>query len=472
MTLTQQAIAWTLIHFSWQAAAIALVYRIVIWTMARRSSQARYLVSLSALLLMLASALATFSWELRNERPLAPVFSSTFMSAHPATAQAAFPRTTAPGLNASEPVEHPSSANFISARTLFWIDVLWILGVVALSLRCLGGWWIIQRLRTSATEHAPAAVMASFQRISAALDIRRPVLLRISTSITGPMTVGALRAIVLLPLSAVTSLGPEELEVVLAHELAHVRRADFFWNLLQTLAETLFFFHPAVWWINRRIRHERELCCDDLALKVCPNPVVYAHALYRLEQQRSRALHLAMALDGHQSPQTLRMRICRILGEPMTQMNPRPFRPFSLAAACVALVVLALQVPHLLACLDAQQDPSAVPVIAAQASPAPLELHPIVAPDATKIAKISIRPSVQVAVADRTLDLAPVIVAGIQSDDQKPGIHCASQQLHRPDEGCRVRRRSRQIHCHENDERNARVRALHGLCRIWKAQRR
>ena len=147
------------------------------------------------------------------------------------------------------------------------------------------------------------------------------------------MTMGTLRAIVLLPLSAVTSLGPEELEVVLAHELAHVRRADFFWNILQTIAETLFFFHPAVWWISARIRHERELCCDDLALKICPNPIVYANALVRLEEQRSRHLRFAMALDGHQSHATLLTRIARILGEPMTRIPTRRLRPFSLAAA-------------------------------------------------------------------------------------------------------------------------------------------
>jgi Zn-dependent protease with chaperone function len=135
------------------------------------------------------------------------------------------------------------------------------------------------------------------------------------------MTMGTLRAIVFLPLSAVTSLGADELEVVLAHELAHVRRADFFWNILQTVVETLFFFHPAVWWLNARIRHERELCCDDLALRICPNPLVYAHALFRLEEQRSRYLRLAMALDGHQSHQTLLARIATRL------LIPRLFKP-------------------------------------------------------------------------------------------------------------------------------------------------
>ena len=227
---------------------------------------------------------------------------------------------------------------------------LWLAGVLVLSLRSFGGWWLIQRLRATATVEAPPEVVAGFRRISSALGLRRPVLLRVSSAITGPVTVGALRALVLLPLSAVTSLGMDELEVVLAHELAHVRRADFFWNLVQTLVETLFFFHPAVWWLSSRIRHERELCCDDLALTVCPNPVTYASALFRLEQQRrSRFEQMAMALDGHQPGRTLRMRIARILGEPVADSAYRG--PVSLTASAAVLMALLLPVPQVLASL-------------------------------------------------------------------------------------------------------------------------
>jgi len=323
MTPTVQAIAWTLIHFCWQAAAIAVVYRALSLLAARRSSNTRYLLALGTLLLMVAVSVATFAFEMRAGAssmtvpgtvnalgtstfpPVTPHYSTTQPSAP--TAAAAQPRAA---LN-------PSILGLpnLPISVLRFIDGLWLLGVLTLALRSLGGWWLIGRLRASATVEASAAVLASFRRISAALGLRRQVLLRISSAIAGPVTVGALRALVLLPLSAATSLGTEELEVVLAHELAHVRRADFFWNLVQTVAETLFFFHPAVWWLAGRIRQERELCCDDLALTVCPNPVVYANALFELEQQRSRQLNLAMALDGHQPAGALRMRIARILGE-------------------------------------------------------------------------------------------------------------------------------------------------------------
>ena len=392
MTHIAQAIAWTLIHFCWQAAAIFVAYRLVSLAVNRSSSQTRYAVALCTLLLMMLSACVTFAWELRAATPVsAPAIRTTFMAAE-------FPRTTAPGMAMTQ----PASTGISLPSLLPWIDGFWILGVIALSLRSLGGWWLIQRLRTSATIHAPDAVRESFERISAALSLRRPVLLRVSNAISSPMTIGALRAIVLLPVSAVTSLSPDELEVVFAHELAHIRRADFFWNLLQTLAETLFFFHPAVWWISARIRHERELCCDDLALQVCPNPVVYARALYRLEEQRFRGLRLAMALDGHQSPQTLRMRISRILGEPVSHMSARPLRPISLASGCAAVVVLLLLVPQLLASFASSPKPDPKPAAApaalcteassvhvlgpadvALAAPHPLVQAPSAQPDST-----------------------------------------------------------------------------------------
>jgi hypothetical protein len=266
-------------------------------------------------------------------------------------------------------------------------------------------------------------VCAAFQRISATLGLSRAITLRLSTGIDSPMTMGTLRAIVLLPLSAVTLLGPDELEVVLAHELAHVRRADFFWNILQTIAETLFFFHPAVWWISARIRQERELCCDDLALKICPNPIVYAHALVHLEEHRSRHLRLAMALDGHQSHATLLTRIARILGEPMTRIPSRRLRPFSLAAACVGLFVLLLPVPHLLASLNPKPQSEPGPVIAATiAAPiaAPVSAPVIAAEVAIHVAQPSPVPAPQAVTPD------PAPAAEPQSDDKaapSPHIH-------------------------------------------------
>ena len=355
MNPTMGAMGWTLIHFCWQAAVIAAFYRSLGLLAARWSSNARYLLALGALLMMLAVAVGTFGFEMQS------IASATD---DPGTKTLTVPHTISPVITARSEMANPVAAlqpttiGLTSSGLLMFvsqlpvlrvIDGLWLLGILVLSLRSLGGWWLIQRLRATATVEAPEQVQASFRVIAKALKIHQPVLLRVSSAVTGPVTVGALRALVLLPVCAATSLSPDELKVVLAHELAHVRRADFFWNLVQTLVETLFFFHPAVWWLSGRIRHERELCCDDLALSICPNPLVYANALFELEQQRSRIGQLSMALDGHQPGRALRMRIARVLGEPVA--NPGSRQSFSLAAAAAVLVVLLLPVPQLMASL-------------------------------------------------------------------------------------------------------------------------
>jgi beta-lactamase regulating signal transducer with metallopeptidase domain len=344
MSYTLDALAWTLIHFCWQAAAVAVVYRIASLVLARGRSEMRYALSLAALLLMVGGALGTFAWEMRSatSSPALPNIAAEMKSV---ALRAALQQKATPGKQVVGLVSDVSS----SMNLLRWIDGLWVLGVGVLSMRSIGGWWLIQRLRATAVDEAPEALQASFARIAVALGIRRETLLRISSAVAGPITIGALRTMVLLPLSSLTLLGPEELEMVLAHELAHVRRADFLCNIAQTLVETLFFFHPAVWWIGKQIRHERELCCDDLALKICPNPVTYATALFRLEEQRARQWRLAMALNGNQSHQTLRLRIARILGEPVSHGGGRAVQPFSLVVACVALAASLVAAPPVVA---------------------------------------------------------------------------------------------------------------------------
>jgi hypothetical protein len=162
---------------------------------------------------------------------------------------------------------------------------------------------------------------------------------------------GVFRSLILLPASALTALSAEQLEVVLAHELAHIRRADYLWNIPQTMIETLFFFHPAVWWVSSNLRQQRELCCDDVALACCTDPLVYATALLCLEEQRSSRLHLAMALDGHQSGSGLRARIVRILGE--APQGRREIAPLSLLGVCAMLSLFLFPLPHVFASLNA-----------------------------------------------------------------------------------------------------------------------
>jgi beta-lactamase regulating signal transducer with metallopeptidase domain len=343
-----QSLGWTLVHFCWQAAAIALAYGLADLALKKARSQTRYLLVLGAMLLMLSSALSTFAYEethANSELSLPGAFSIVANAAGGSNifADAApLPQPDIAGVKTA-PVLLPLSQFFP------WLDVLWLCGVACLSIRTIGGWCMLERLRRRATVEAPEVVREIFARLCQRLSITSRVSLRISEHVQGPLAMGIVRSLVILPASALMALTPEQLESVLAHELAHIRRADYFWNLIQTTVETLFFFHPAVWWLGGRLRHHRELCCDDAAVQACSDPLIYATALLRLAERRNQQLSLAMALDGHRSSSTLRARIARLLGETNSEQRPRELVPLPLAAIAALFLLALVTGPHLFA---------------------------------------------------------------------------------------------------------------------------
>jgi beta-lactamase regulating signal transducer with metallopeptidase domain len=361
-----ESLGWTLVNFCWQAAAIAFVYWLADAALSKARSQTRYVLALAALLLMFLGALATFAYE---ETRAQSELSSPGVSSSPENAAigssisidlAPLTRLNTAGVT-GQPVMHLS-------RFLPWLDVVWLLGVACLSTRTIGGWLLIERLRRSALVEAPEAVRANFARLCKRLGLTRNVSLRISQHVQGPLAVGIVRSLIILPASALMALSPEQLEAVLVHELAHVRRGDYLWNLVQTAVETLFFFHPAVWWLGRRLRQQRELCCDDVAVQSCADPLIYATALLRLEERRRQPLSLAMALDGHR-PSGLRLRIARVLGESGGENGLRELAPLPVAAIVTVVLLALLTVPQLFAGLrKTMETKSAAP---ASSSPSP-----------------------------------------------------------------------------------------------------
>ena len=262
-----------------------------------------------------------------------------------------------------------------------WLDAMWLAGVLVLSIRRVGGWWLIEQMRRSAVIQVPDSVRDSFDRLCLRIGIRRHIDLRVCDRVSGPLAMGVVRSLILLPASALTSLSPEQLEVVLAHELAHIRRADYLWNMLQTAIETLFVFHPAVWWVSKALRQQRELCCDDVALACCSDPLVFATALLCLEEERGDRTELAMALDGHQSRSGLRTRIVRILGE--APQGRRDVAPSSLIGVCAMLGLFLLPLHSVFADLQPKARVQPLPQIVRAAvivAPAP---DPKVAVDVT-----------------------------------------------------------------------------------------
>ena len=188
---------------------------------------------------------------------------------------------------ADEPaVLRAGDRRFVEHRRRTWLPaavLIWIAGVTLLSARLAAGWLIVERLRRRSTRAVSAPLAARVAKMARQLRVTRPVRALESAIVDVPTVVGWLRPVILLPASALAGLSPAQLEAVIAHELAHVRRHDLV-NLLQTVVETLLFYHPAVWWLSHRIRIERENCCMTIAVELCGDRVAYAHARWPISR--------------------------------------------------------------------------------------------------------------------------------------------------------------------------------------------
>ena len=290
-----QAIGWALLHLLWQAMIVAGILAAVLALMSRQTANARYVVSCSALALVFGLFVAT---TIRAYDPsAAPITPSETTSETIRISLADLPVLIAQ--SAAVGLKDRAISALTSARaSLPAIVAIWLAGVVLLSTRLLLSWIQARRLVRHGTEPAAAEWQQTASRLAGALGMRRAVTLLQSSAVQVPSVIGSLRPAILLPASALTGLTPEQIEMVLAHELAHIRRHDFLVNLLQAVVETLMFYHPAVWWMSRRVRIERENCCDDMAVAVCGNPLQYARALTRLEELRASALKVVVAANG------------------------------------------------------------------------------------------------------------------------------------------------------------------------------
>jgi beta-lactamase regulating signal transducer with metallopeptidase domain len=335
-----QAVGWALLHLLWQGALLAaLLWLALAWIPARHANL-RYLVSCAALVLLVAIGVTTGirSYPAAGPAPLAGASGA-------AGTTTVSPRTTLPAVLANAPVVGERLAGlrvdrvreFVRAAnaSLPLVVTLWVIGVVLLSLRLVIQWLRAQRLARDHAEPACEPWLSTTRRLAAALGVRQAVRVLESAAIEAPAVLGLFRPVILLPASSLLGLTPSQLEMILAHELAHIRRHDFLVNLLQTVVETLLFYHPAVWWISRRIRAEREHCCDDLAIAVSGTPLLYARALTRLEELRAGALPLAVSANGG----SLLDRIRRIVSR--TAPSAAPVRG---AAALGLLMVLLLAI--------------------------------------------------------------------------------------------------------------------------------
>jgi len=341
---TFRLLALSLLHFLWQGAALAAMACVVMALC--RSAAARYAAGVATLGLMIAAPVGTFLM-LRSQGQA----STRIISEGAEIRLASTASLTGLSLAKSAPNQVESTPPYF-----LWLVELWFAGVVLLSLRSAGGILLVERLRrkeTISVEEDLIEICLSLQR---RMGLTRAVRYSESLHLDAPAVAGWIRPVVLLPVSALSGLTAAQLEAVIAHELAHIQRYDAFVNLFQVGVETLLFYHPAVWWLGKRVRVEREHCCDDVAVALCGSPVAYAHALTRMAESKT-APQLAMA--ANRSP--LVERIARLLG---ADMSAETLRGANLSAGVLCLSVALLAGSALLGSVHhvSAQTPAPAPV--------------------------------------------------------------------------------------------------------------
>ncbi|MET0621379.1 MAG: penicillin-binding transpeptidase domain-containing protein [Pyrinomonadaceae bacterium] len=318
-------LAQGLLHSIWQCAAVAFLLAGVLALLRGSSSNVRYVSSCCAMALMLLLPSATV-WKFLSSTPGAPMEDASEVTgasgvflAEPKPGGRLNEKPVTPSAGSPQPAWNESPTER-AARLLPWLTLVWLAGVMLLSMRTLGGLVFAHRMKLRGARPVSGLWLERAAEIARKLSVSGPVKVLESSLVSVPTAVGWLRPAILLPASAFTGLTPQQLEAVLAHELAHVRRNDYLVNVLQTGVETLLFYHPAVWWVSRQIRAEREHVCDDMAVRVTGDAMTYARALTRIERLRTAAPRLALGADGG----SLRSRVSRLVEGPP---SPRHFSP-------------------------------------------------------------------------------------------------------------------------------------------------
>ncbi|MEA5257285.1 M56 family metallopeptidase [Arcicella aquatica] len=299
------AIGWTLLHSVWQLIIIAIVLKVAL-LISKKSATKRYWLSFAGLFSQLLATVATFLMVFEENT----VYLST-------KSNFTFDKLTQTNItNASTLSSSPNLWNdfqLLLSNNLNLLVSAWLIGTVFLSVRLMGGYIYTEQLRWKHTKSVHGDTLNIFNELLKKINIGKGINLLESSLATTPMTIGFLQPVILLPIGLLTGLSNKEIEAILAHELAHIKRHDYLINIVQSIVEILFFFHPVTWWISAKIREERENCCDDLAIELCGNNIHLVKALTKVEIfQQQTNLTLAMGFAGKK--QTLLGRVQRILG--------------------------------------------------------------------------------------------------------------------------------------------------------------
>jgi beta-lactamase regulating signal transducer with metallopeptidase domain len=327
------SLGYTLLHTIWQGGFLAALTAVLLLVFHRQKAALRYTISSLAMVALVLSALGTFAYYYYSgTKSTTLVHASTVQVTH-------FAANVSINTIATTSIKSIwGTATYFVEGNLNLLLTLWSLGMVIMAIRFAGGLVYVQRLRTAGVTALGSRWQNQVAYLTRKAGYTGMVEVRASANVTTPLVIGWLKPIILLPTCAITGLSASDLEMILAHEVAHIVRKDYLVNLLQSVAEVLFFYHPAVWYLSAQMRVERENCCDDKALTLCGNPLELARALAALAEllhTEPHAPNLAVAALG--TPQNLVSRVRRLVLRSSTTPSLRE----GVLIICLALALVA-----------------------------------------------------------------------------------------------------------------------------------
>ena len=307
------ALGWTVIHSLWQGLLLAVLLSVLMMALEKRSAQLRYEVACGTMFTMLVMALSTFIIYLDQDPNMMEV--TVALMGNTANSSVTIINSKSSFLQSS----FQTVIAFFDKNLIIIVNV-WLVGFLFFAFRMAGGFIHLRQLRHQDNFSTPELQNKLNQLIQRS-GLQRSVKVMESALVKVPILMGHLKPLILIPVGTITLLTEDELEAILAHELAHIIRSDFSINLFFTLIEILFYYHPGVWLMAATVRSERENSCDDLALFLCKNPLAYARALYKLEAAHKATRLPGLALSFSSQKQQLLHRVRRILNQPQNKSN-------------------------------------------------------------------------------------------------------------------------------------------------------
>ncbi len=287
------ALGWTILHSLWQITIIGSIWYLVCAVFKKISSSAKYNLSIFAMLLITLATSLTFVAEIQSRFPPDSQRSSNEGIAYTPndlTVDEIVALKLEEDLLTTIELKEESSfgeiafQEWLSPELLKLLSFFWICGVVLFGIRFLLQWFGMRRLAIKGTQEFGEAQIDVFLKLKSQLGIKKNIRFLQSSLIASPLTFGHFKPIILLPLGMINGFPPEQIEAIILHELAHIRRNDFLINTIQTWLEILFFYHPVVWIISKKIRSIREELCDDEVIRVNQDTMIYAESLLNLQK--------------------------------------------------------------------------------------------------------------------------------------------------------------------------------------------